>query len=152
MMSKETMLFKKQVLLAVILVGAAVSAVAAGLGMSGLQEARILPVDEAFELQVLPYGEEIKVHWNIAPGYYLYKDRVAISASGGGSFLLDFPAGIKTFDEYFGDVVVFEGELKLSVPLLTTVENGKGVLEVQYQGCAKRGYCYPPQTRAIELP
>jgi thiol:disulfide interchange protein len=36
--------------------------------------------------------------------------------------------------------------------VLTTVENGKGVLEVRYQGCAKRGYCYPPQTRLIELP
>lgn len=146
------MLSKKQVLVALLLLGFALFTEAAGLGMFGLKEVRILPVDEAFALQVLPYSKEVKVHWNIAPGYYLYKDRISVSASGNESFHLDFPAGIKTFDEYFGDVVVFEDELKIAVPVLTTVENGKGVLEVRYQGCAKRGYCYPPQTRLIELP
>jgi thiol:disulfide interchange protein DsbD len=152
MMSKETMLFKKQVLVALLLLGFALFTEAAGLGVFGLKEVRILPVDDAFGLQVLPYREAVKVHWDIAPGYYLYKDRVSVSVSGKESFHLNFPAGIKTFDEYFGDVVVFEDELKVSVPLLTTAGNGKVVLEVRYQGCAKRGYCYPPQTRLIELP
>ncbi len=146
------MLFKKQVLVALLLLGFALFTEAAGLGVFGLKEVRILPVDDAFGLQVLPYREAVKVHWDIAPGYYLYKDRVSVSVSGKESFHLNFPAGIKTFDEYFGDVVVFEDELKVSVPLLTTAENGKVVLEVRYQGCAKRGYCYPPQTRLIELP
>jgi len=146
------MLFSKQVIAAIILTGFALSLGAAGLGFNGLSKARILPVDEAFGLQVLPYSEEVRVQWQIAPGYYLYKERISVSEPGSQTFSLDFPEGIATVDEYFGDVIVFEDELKLSIPTASISDQADGVFEVRYQGCAKLGYCYPPQTRVIDLP
>ncbi|MBT3426893.1 MAG: hypothetical protein HOL98_06940 [Gammaproteobacteria bacterium] len=109
-------------------------------------------MDEAFGLQVLAYVDEVKIQWRIAPGYYLYKERISVSEPGSEAVQLDFPAGIETFDEYFGDVIVFEDHLNISVPNGSVSNQGETVLEVRYQGCAKLGYCYPPQTRMIDLP
>lgn len=152
MMGKQTMLFRKRLIAVILLTGFTLSLGAAVLGINGLTKNRILPVDEAFGLQVLPYADEVKVQWRIAPGYYLYKERISVSESGGEAFHLDFPVGIETFDEYFGDVIVFEDELNISVPNGSISVQGEAVLEVRYQGCAKLGYCYPPQTRVIDLP
>src|SRR5690606_1919093 len=40
-----------------------------------------LPVDEAFKLQVDVIGGEVRAHWQIAPGYYFYRDRLSLEAT-----------------------------------------------------------------------
>jgi thiol:disulfide interchange protein DsbD len=152
MMGKQIMLFRKRLISVIVLAGVTLSLGAAVLGINGLTKTRILPVDEAFGLQVLPYVDEVKVQWRIAPGYYLYKERISVSEPGSEAVQLDFPKGIETVDEYFGDVIVFEDQLNISVPNEAISDQGGTVLEVRYQGCAKLGYCYPPQTRVIDLP
>ena len=152
MMGKQIMLFRKRLISVIVLAGVTLSLGAAVLGINGLTKTRILPVDEAFGLQVLPYVDEVKVQWRIAPGYYLYKERISVSEPGSEAVQLDFPKGIETVDEYFGDVIVFENQLNISVPNEAISDQGGTVLEVRYQGCAKLGYCYPPQTRVIDLP
>jgi len=151
-MGKQIMLFRKRLISVIVLAGVTLSLGAAVLGINGLTKTRILPVDEAFGLQVLPYVDEVKVQWRIAPGYYLYKERISVSEPGSEAVQLDFPKGIETVDEYFGDVIVFEDQLNISVPNEAISDQGGTVLEVRYQGCAKLGYCYPPQTRVIDLP
>ncbi|MBT5601499.1 MAG: hypothetical protein HOJ61_04625 [Gammaproteobacteria bacterium] len=146
------MLFRKRLISVILLAGCTLSLGAAVQGLNGLTKTRILPVDEAFGLQVLAYVDEVKIQWRIAPGYYLYKERISVSEPGSEAVQLDFPAGIETFDEYFGDVIVFEDHLNISVPNGSVSNQGETVLEVRYQGCAKLGYCYPPQTRMIDLP
>jgi thiol:disulfide interchange protein DsbD len=106
-----------------------------------------LPPDEAFRLTAArePDGG-VLLDWQIAPGYYLYREQFSVSA-GGEPLATDFPAGKSKYDEYFGDVAVFYDTASTSV----TPPPGAAALEVRYQGCAEDGICYPPTTRTLQL-
>lgn len=110
-----------------------------GLLSSELQEPGFLPVDEAFRLSVDDNGGKLTVYWQIAPGYYLYRHRLRIT----GADVAEFPDGEPKHDEIFGDVQVFFDSLTLTG---TFPEDGGKIL-VEYQGCAEKGLCYPPQER-----
>src|SRR5690606_41084747 len=46
-----------------------------------------LPVDEAFKLHVDVVGDEVRASWHIAPGYYLYQERMSLDAVEEGASL-----------------------------------------------------------------
>ena len=51
---------------------------------AAVDEAALLPVDEAFVLQAhAPSRERIELQWRIADGYYLYRHQIRVKASGG---------------------------------------------------------------------
>jgi len=112
----------------------------------------LLPVDEAFVLSAsAPSRDRIEVRWKIADGYYLYRHRTSVKASGGFSGgELQLPDGARHTDEFFGPVETYRGEL---VATLDGKALGEGTvqLEVKYQGCADLGICYPPQTRRVQV-
>src|SRR5690348_1959876 len=66
----------------------------------------LLPVDEAFVLSAsAPSRDRIEVRWKIADGYYLYRHRTSVKASGGFSGgELQLPDGARHTDEFFGPV------------------------------------------------
>lgn len=114
---------------------------------AGPQE--FLPVEQAFELQPLEWKNgQVLLSWRVAPGYYLYRDRVSVEAVTPGLKLGApvFPKGKTMEDEIFGTVEVYDTDLRL--PLSTS---GAGTIKVKYQGCAKAGLCYPPQTQQLVL-
>ncbi|KXX64692.1 protein-disulfide reductase DsbD [Marichromatium gracile] len=134
----------------------------AGAGISralGLDD-EILTVDQAFDLQVEVLGpERVRLHWEIAPGTYLYRDLVEVALDD-ERLALDPPAlppgEIKHDsvlpDGSIGDVAVYHDRLTLDLSLRrATTEALDTTLVVGYQGCAERGICYPPQTRAVAL-
>ncbi|MDR2112549.1 MAG: protein-disulfide reductase DsbD [Candidatus Accumulibacter sp.] len=105
-----------------------------------------------------PDGQTIELRFEIAEGYYLYRDKFRFSAEPGEARLGQaiFPEGRETTDETFGKVEIYEREVTIRLPV---ERNGSGVLpltlQVTSQGCASElGVCYPPQTRriALELP
>ena len=52
--------------------------------VAGLAQATdFLPVDDAFQLNVERQGDELRLHWQIADDYYLYRDQHRIQPSGG---------------------------------------------------------------------
>ncbi|WDS37007.1 protein-disulfide reductase DsbD [Pseudoxanthomonas sp.] len=106
----------------------------------------LLPVDQAFSLQrqVLPDGQ-VNLRWNIAPGYYLYRHRTRVTAPEGR---LDLPEGEHHDDPYFGPVQTYRGQLQAQ---WHPVQRGAATLDLQYQGCADAGVCYPPQRRQVAL-
>ncbi|NGP52247.1 protein-disulfide reductase DsbD, partial [Thioalkalivibrio sp. XN8] len=105
-----------------------------------------LPPGEAFRTSAWRDGEAIVLDWDIAPGYYLYRDKFSVSA-GDAPLAAEFPRGEMIRDETFGDVeVLFDGATTRVVP-----PAGTEVLVARYQGCAKDGICYPPETWRIEL-
>lgn len=115
------------------------------------QEPEFLPVDEAFRLQVPQVANQaITIRWDIADGYYLYQHQFEFGLSAGtsGSVLARplLPTALEKFDEYFGDVRVYYGEVEAVVPFLGSVPEGSK-LRVGYQGCADLGLCYPPEVR-----
>lgn len=109
-----------------------------------------LRVDEAYQLtpswstSTETLGGELTLHWNIASGYYLYKDQLKAEANQ-LTIEVTHPAGITKFDEYFEkDVEVYYDSLTLNLPA-----NDNSQLQIKSQGCADAGLCYPPQTQTI---
>jgi len=115
-----------------------------GNGAPGQQA--FLPPNEAFKTRAWRDGERVVLQWDIAPGYYLYRDKFGVSADG-AVLPASFPAGEIIHDEAFGDVeVLFNTASTTVVP-----PPGATTLAARYQGCAKDGICYPPETWTITL-
>jgi len=117
-----------------------------------------LPPEQAFRFSASAQGSErVRLDWVIAPGYYLYRDRIKATGEAGGSTVgpPEFPEGQIKTDEYFGKQVVYHNELVATLPVK---RSGGGKLDVSlnitYQGCAEAGLCYPPITRTllVQLP
>ena len=112
-----------------------------------------LPPEKAFRLTATALGNDhVQLDWVIAPGYYLYRDRIKIADDGGQIGAVQFPEGQAKQDEYFGKQVVYHQELKVAVPLLRPATGARSLpLHVTYQGCAEAGLCYPPITQALTI-
>lgn len=108
-----------------------------------------LEVDKAFKMSSLTSEQDVIVRWQIAPEYYLYKHQLLFSVKTDTdvprTIVVSLPNGKHKHDEYFGDVETYYGELEVNVP----VSSGNFEINVQYQGCADAGLCYPPQKRTI---
>ena len=116
------------------------------------QEEEFLEADEAFQLSLVgSTGEQIKLYWTIAEGYYLYRDRISVTSAEESLQLgpAQLPAGKEKYDEFFGDVEIFEQQVEVSVPVLAATGNGE--ISVTYQGCAHAGLCYPPVTKTLNV-
>jgi thiol:disulfide interchange protein DsbD len=116
----------------------------------------LLPADQAFRFFAeAPTGDTLRLSWQIAPGYYLYREkfRIALRDSDGvalGGYA--FPRGEPKIDEEFGAVEVFHGEVSVNVPLVRSDGGVRTVtLDAGFQGCAERGVCYPPMAKTVEL-
>ena len=112
----------------------------------------LLPVDQAFVLGAQGKPDGIALHWKIADGYYLYRQRISVEAQGGGftAGALQLPDGDKHVDEFFGPVETYRKQLDALLPGKATTA-GQVTLKVRYQGCADAGLCYPPQTRTLQV-
>ena len=120
----------------------------------GAQSAKqdLLEPEKAFRFsaRVLD-AANIEVRYQIADGYYLYRERFAFAAEGGAKLgEARIPEGKKKKDEFFGDVQTHRGELKIVVPVEAAAD-GKVALNVTSQGCADVGVCYVPMDSKIQL-
>jgi len=113
----------------------------------------LLPVDQAFALSARAIApDRIELRWKIADGYYLYRHRTGVSATGLEGARLQLPDGTRHEDEFFGPVETYRQSLVGIVQGQPSAATA--TLQVRYQGCADAGICYPPQTRSlkVELP
>lgn len=123
-----------------------------GIGHSGHAYASqdFLDPDQAFILTAESTSGklgEVRLHWTIAPGYYLYRDRIQISTTPTGHFApLTKPPGQRKDDKQFGVVDVYHGEVTILVRVRDADE-----IAVTYQGCAEAGLCYVPETKRIPI-
>ena len=123
---------------------------------STLQATEFLDPEVAFKSSAsLAGNDRIELRFEIADGYYLYRERFRFSTTTPGVQLgqPEFPAGKIKHDDNFGDVEVYAHELRVLLPLQrSTPEAGQLELKVVLQGCAEAGLCYPPQPRQFSLP
>ncbi|MBF2759106.1 MAG: protein-disulfide reductase DsbD [Ectothiorhodospiraceae bacterium AqS1] len=129
-----------------------------GLGADD-EEPEFLDPDIAFVPTITaPSPDRIEVHWEIAQGYYLYRDKISFGASdaagtgGQPDFTLGpprFPAGEIKDDEFFGRMEVYYDSVRVDFPFAG--EPGLVDLDISYQGCADAGLCYPPITRSLPV-
>lgn len=110
-----------------------------------------LEPEKAFQFSVRMVGDqEAQVVFRVAPGYYLYRERLAFAAEGASLGEPRVPAGQIKYDENFQkNVETLRGELRIAVPVVAAT--GPFTLRVSSQGCADAGLCYPPQTQQVRL-
>jgi thiol:disulfide interchange protein DsbD len=115
----------------------------------------LLDPDQAFAISTgVKDGTNVEVTWAIAPGYYLYRDRIRFSTDTPGITLGDaeLPPGTIKNDEFFGKIATFRD----SVTATIAVSRGADApdtfkLKAMSQGCADIGVCYPPHTQIAQL-
>ncbi len=109
---------------------------------------------EAFRLSArLLDAQRIELRFDIAPGYYLYRDKLSAATDSAGVVLAPpvVPPGKVKFDEAFGkDVEYFRDSVTMVVPVPTPGTTGF-TLQVGNQGCADKGLCYPPMQRGVQV-
>jgi thioredoxin:protein disulfide reductase len=99
-------------------------------------------------------GQTIEVSYEIAKGYYLYRDKFRFRVEGEAVTLGEpsFPKGKEHNDENFGKVEVYYKQVAIRVPVERTSSGPLPLkLNVVSQGCADAGVCYPPQTQAVSV-
>jgi thioredoxin:protein disulfide reductase len=112
-----------------------------------------LPPEKAFALTAQTVGlQTLRLQWQIADGYYLYKERINIQTDVLTAKLgaVAMPQGVEKFDSTFNKtMIVYKHQLSVDVP----VEKGAASVPVTvgYQGCAEKGLCYPPATAEIKV-
>ena len=109
-----------------------------------VDDAKPLRVDEAFTL----ISQEVDtntylLNWRIAPNYYLYKTKFALSGEGAAAAKLELSQNdIKHSDAFFGEQRVYyqfvDGQLSSPRNLAKII--------ISYQGCWEGGICYPVQS------
>lgn len=109
---------------------------------------QFLPAERAFILSSQQQGNELQIRLEIAPGYYLYRDKLHWQVSEGQLGVVTLPPGDLHDDEFFGRTQVFHYDLDFAIPLQQIP--AQAVLELSYQGCTE-GMCYPPVTQRIPL-
>ncbi|MGN2248205.1 protein-disulfide reductase DsbD family protein [Frateuria sp. GZRR35] len=116
----------------------------------------LLPVTEAYELSAdASTPGLLKLHWEIAPDYYLYRGRMKFKPADGVTLgEPTFPDGEKHHDEYLGDVEIYHHAIEASVPYTVAPGTTRLRLGVQFQGCHEVDpkICYPPHTEQLDLP
>ena len=114
-----------------------------------------LPVAQAFPLDaVLVDDFTLQIRWDITAGYYLYRHTLKASTSGDSVQLGPpaLPPGTPMNDEAYGDTLVFQEPVTMTVPLIRRGPAAVSLpLTIEYQGCKQDSICYPPQRLSITL-
>ncbi len=109
-----------------------------------IRPATPLPVDEALQLDVAEGQDGQRVlTWEIADGYYLYRDYLSARTDDGTELTLETPPGIAKDDPTFGTVEVYFDTAQATLPAAS------GPVTITYQGCQDGGICYPPVTETL---
>ncbi|WP_432719300.1 protein-disulfide reductase DsbD [Jeongeupia wiesaeckerbachi] len=117
--------------------------------LSLADSASLLPPDQAFRAQLVQTSDGgYAVHFNVAPGYYLYRDRMSFHPEPAAALNPLLPKGEFKDDPSFGRVEVFKHDITVALqgkpPIGTAIR-------AKFQGCADAGVCYPPQTKLLHI-
>lgn len=112
-------------------------------------EDEFLKPDQAFNFNFAQQDQYVEISFDIIDGYYLYKNKLKFEANNATLGDYTLPQGIDHEDEFFGKQQIYEQPIKIQVPVTNIKDNAD--LMVRYQGCAKKGLCYPPEIKIIKL-
>jgi len=123
---------------------------------SGTNESdTLLHPSQAFVPSVINAGDgQIGIRWFIEPGYYLYRDKIDFAVvDAGEASVADFDVdrGVIQNDEFFGDVEVLREVASARINLNKSESLSSATLQIESQGCADIGVCFPPETTSIPV-
>jgi thiol:disulfide interchange protein DsbD len=121
--------------------------------LSGLVSAKeFLPPEKAFIVEAtwLANTNEIAIEYRPVSGYYIYQEslqyRLFINDKPSAPKSIQIPRGVEKFDETFGKKMeIFPKPFEVVLGFTQTPQSGIR-LEIDLQGCADGGICYPPMT------
>jgi len=96
----------------------------------------------------------LEVHYQIAAGYYMYRDRFRFEVEPESVVLgaPRFPEGEWHEDEFFGRSEIFRNEVNIQIPIVTGIGKARAIkLVAVSQGCADGGICYLPTRQTMEF-
>ena len=119
---------------------------------------QFLTPDEAFKLNLTRLdAENIQANFTIAPGHYLYRERVKFSvehtaelkASDAQIVAITLPSGEIKEDANFGKQEVYHHDFKANIKISQGVSTI--AIVASYQGCSEKGLCYAPIKKTISV-
>ena len=119
--------------------------------------ASFLPPQMAFKPSVTVLNsEQVEVHFEIQPGYYLYRNKLSVEATGlvpaDVRIAADaLPPGTLKDDPNFGPTEIYSEPLRWPVNIRGGQRPLTLTLSVRYQGCANQGICYPPEVLLLPV-
>ncbi len=117
---------------------------------------RFLKPEQAFKLSLQTRdAQTLLADFEVAPGYYLYRERISFKLKAGASGSIssvELPKGEMKNDANFGDMEVyhqpFQALVKLQhagpLPAVVTVQ-------ASFQGCSENGLCYAPIRKTFDV-
>ncbi len=120
------------------------SLILAAFFLLGLGAEPLKPSD-AFKLNVAAQSDSVTLSFDIADGVYLYQNEIKIFIGGAEvTNLINLPAATE-----YKDYKIYEGKFSIAVPLGLVLANAADsddfVLNGDFLGCTKSGFCYQPQ-------
>lgn len=136
-------------------VRSALDSLASITGMSRAEDELLAP-EIAFAASAEAISQNaVIVRFDIANGYYLYRDKLGFRVAEGEGIELgpiNPPEGTRIVDEFFGETDTYRDRVEILVPVLRSAGDASEiVLAVDYQGCADLGVCYPPLTQDVTV-
>ncbi|MFG1490445.1 protein-disulfide reductase DsbD, partial [Oceanospirillum sp. HFRX-1_2] len=107
-----------------------------------------LPPEQAFQFDFEQLSDgTVKLHWDIADGYYLYQKRLKLTDTNKQPLtdVAFLTQSEEKNDPNFGLVQVFHHQLDIEALPVTNQ------LMLSYQGCSENGLCYPPQRKTLDV-
>lgn len=104
-----------------------------------------LKPSDAFKLNATAQSDSVTLSFDIADGVYLYQNEIKIFTDGAEvTNLINLPAATE-----YKDYKIYEGKFSIAVPLglvlANTADSDDFVLNGDFLGCTKSGFCYQPQ-------
>ncbi|GAA6183987.1 protein-disulfide reductase DsbD [Aliiglaciecola sp. NS0011-25] len=113
-------------------------------------EPTFLPVEQAFQFDFDQKNDQLFLRFNIAPGYYLYKNQFKTVVKNAEISQPIYPEALIKEDEFFEEPQpVFYDQVEINYSVLRSEKDA--VVKLQYQGCADAGLCYPPTVQVVYL-
>jgi thiol:disulfide interchange protein DsbD len=111
--------------------------------------ANVKPADQPFRLSVLlDERDRLELRWAVAPGYFLYRDKVSATLDG-KPLKVSTARGEIIGEPTLGPTEIYHREAKAYVDGEDLPESGE--ILVIYQGCRENAVCYSPITKSIDL-
>ena len=123
-----------------------------GLLIGTLSAKEFLPPEQAFVVEAtwVADANELLIDYRPAKGYYIYQEslqyRLFINNQKINTKNIQLPRGVEKFDETFGKKMeIYLKPFQVIIPFTQKADQGIR-LELDLQGCADGGICYPPMT------
>ena len=108
----------------------------------------VLPADEVFIISFEESKNDLEINWKIEKGYYLYLNSIKVTKI---KDVIDYQIIESELfeheDEFFGKTKIIRNKFKISIENVGS--DASNDMEIHYQGCSDKGFCYPMQTFKI---